>query len=197
MDEQRLQEIENSIGLIDCPECEMGRVSREGTFEDGQDYDRCETCDGSGMVSRFPEGHALIAEVRRLRADVLQQQAEKAEIVTRIIDQRDAARAERDALFNSARALLNDEPQANGEYIHAVTCSADRKKPIGCGGCSCQLGRRIKLLASALTEARRVLREVEWGSCEYPPVCPMCALAQHEGHSVYCALAAVLAQEEK
>jgi len=73
MTEQRLQEIENSIGLIDCPDCEQGRVSREGTFEDGQDYDRCETCDGSGMVSRFPDGHALIAEVRRLRQEEQEQ----------------------------------------------------------------------------------------------------------------------------
>ncbi len=122
--------------------------------------------------------------------------------------ERDAALAERDALFNSAWALLNDEPQANGEYVHAVTCSADRKKPIGCGGCSCQLGRRIKLLASALAEARRVLREVQW---DRSGECPMCGglrdgdthvyHASHvevvRGHFPACALAAVLAQEEK
>lgn len=94
------------------------------------------------------------AEFQRLTLGAAYEDKCKAE------QQRDAALAERDALFNSAWALLNDEPQANGEYVHAVTCSADRKKPIGCGGCSCQLGRRIKLLASALTEARRVLREV-------------------------------------
>ena len=102
MDEQRLQEIENSIGLIDCPECEMGRVSREGTFEDGQDYDRCETCDGSGMVSRFPEGHALIAEVRRLRQDRFHWTRHIADIA----DQRDAALAERNVAFDARDAAF-------------------------------------------------------------------------------------------
>ena len=69
MTEQRLQEIERSIGLIDCPDCEQGRVFRDGTFEDGPEFDKCETCDGSGMVSQFAPAHELIAEIRRLRAE--------------------------------------------------------------------------------------------------------------------------------
>lgn len=98
MDEQRLKDAENSIGLIDCPDCEQGRVSREGTLEDGQEYERCETCDGSGMVSRFPDGHALIAEVRRLR----ERQEDDTVLLGTIAGERDAALAERD----HARAAL-------------------------------------------------------------------------------------------
>lgn len=69
MTEQRLQEIERSIGVIDCPDCEQGRVFRDGTFEDGPEFDKCETCNGSGMVSQFPPAHELIAEIRRLCAE--------------------------------------------------------------------------------------------------------------------------------
>jgi hypothetical protein len=48
-------------------------------------------------------------------------------------------------------------------------------------------------LRAALTEARRVLRIAEWGK----RWCRVCHKFQDEGHAPGCALAAVLAQEEK
>lgn len=49
----------------------------------------------------------------------------------------------------------------------------------------------------ALTEARRVLREVEHVACKLEGECPYCGQLKERGHEPGCALAAVLAQEEK
>lgn len=53
---------------------------------------------------------------------------------------------------------------------------------------------------AALTEARRVLREVEWAfdnGYDSEDACALCHQPRSTGHLSDCALAAVLAQEEK
>lgn len=71
MTEQRLQEIEDSVGRIDCPDCAGSGVYLYGPTGN----DSCEECDGHGMVSRFAPAHELIAEIRRLRAALTAAQA--------------------------------------------------------------------------------------------------------------------------
>ena len=64
MTEQRLQEIEASIGRIECPEC-----GGSGVYLDvPTGNEACDECDGSGMVSQFPPADELIAAVRTLTA---------------------------------------------------------------------------------------------------------------------------------
>ena len=57
--------------------------------------------------------------------------------------------------------------------------------------------QRAEQAEAALTEARRVLREVEHVACKLEGECPYCGQLKERGHEPGCALAAVLAQEEK
>ena len=122
MTEQRLQEVEASIVRIECSDCEQGRVFW-GTFEDGPDYAKCETCDGSGMVSQFPPADELIAAVRTLTADLAQARAERDEARLEVIGavaRKEAAQAENAAL----RAALTAAQELLELPETCVVCSA-------------------------------------------------------------------------
>jgi hypothetical protein len=64
--------------------------------------------------------------------------------------------------------------------------------------CACAY-TAITRLQAALAEARRVLRRLEWGDTDGDTsTCPACGERQRMGYHAHdCALAAVLAQEEK
>ena len=85
-----------------------------------------------------------------------------------------ALQQERDELFATAKAAIMDEPQPNGEYVHALHCNASRQQPVGNDMCSCPLGRRIKKQSAhleRLTEALRTIANYEpcWrGECHNP-----------------------------
>lgn len=91
-----------------------------------------------------------------------------------LTQQRDAALAERDKARTDANLY-----QLNSEEWSEV-------------------GAELK---AALTEARRVLRSVQWSVvCVYtntPDKCPSCGRIRWVGHKEDCVLAAVPAQEEK
>jgi hypothetical protein len=53
-------------------------------------------------------------------------------------------------------ALHNGTQMANGNYPHLLTCSADHRQPIGCGCCSCPIGRERKRLAAVEAERDRL-----------------------------------------
>ena len=57
--------------------------------------------------------------------------------------------------------------KADDKYYHDITCSADRNKPMGCDGCSCEIGHelrdlrtRIKSLEEELNSSNSI-REAE------------------------------------
>ena len=177
MTPERLQEIEASIGRIECPECGGSGVHLDVPTGN----EACDECDGSGMVSQFPPADELIAAVRTLTADLAH------------------ARAERDAALQeaaAAQAAWASDVAEWKEWLLGAEQARDGWQ---------QLAEQAE---AALTEARRVLREVQW---DRSGECPMCGglrdgdthvyHASHvevvRGHFPACALATVLAQESR
>lgn len=118
MDEQRLQEIENSYAKVPCQRC--------GYIVDGV----------TNQVN------ALVAEVRRL----WQGRFHWTRHIADIADQRDAALAERDALREELVIARANHIDANTRNMQAL----DKRDAA----------------EAALTEARRVLREVRPMLCD-------------------------------
>jgi DNA repair exonuclease SbcCD ATPase subunit len=49
---------------------------------------------------------------------------------------------------------LNYYMKGNAKYYHDVTCSASRDKPMGCDGCSCEIGHELKNLRTRVRELK-------------------------------------------
>ena len=104
MTEQRLQEIEASIGRIECPEC-----GGSGVYLDvPTGNEACDECDGSGMVSQFPPADELIAAVRRLTAERDEAEA----TIATLREELTLAMSERRGLIGLVRAELEGEDKA-------------------------------------------------------------------------------------
>jgi hypothetical protein len=157
------------------------------------------TDDDVSVRDYVAHGKTLIAEVRRV-----QQQAEQTAILlnnaTRLAgeatDQRDAALAERDAL--KADLKLTQGVLNAAQHRLIVWGCRDGHDEDGCPLCSAE--HALLNTRESLTEARRVLREVEWAfdnGYDSEDACALCHQPRSTGHLSDCALAAVLAQEEK
>ena len=66
---------------------------------------------------------------------------------------------EREELVTCIQYLRSGERQPNGEYLHLITCSGDRRFPMGTRGkcCSCKPGRVTEIIG--LLEGR--LEQIE------------------------------------
>ena len=130
MTEQQLQEIERLDARIECPDC--GGMGTLGEIDSDMPEDRCQECDGTGDVARWPYAAALIAEVRQL-------QQQQAAVQATWVDEVTQAKAERDEW---QRKFFAEQKDA---VAHAQAANA--------------LDEEVQQLTLALTEARRVLRD--------------------------------------
>lgn len=118
MTEQRLQEIEASIGRIECPEC-----GGSGVYLDvPTGNEACDECDGSGMVSQFPPADELIAAVRTLTADLAHARAERDEAHLVVVQLRNFVaheRAVRDSVGKGGQHVGNS-PRITPSVLHEL-----------------------------------------------------------------------------
>jgi len=124
-------------------------------------------------------------EIDRLRAALATAEAE-----------RDEARAARDGWVkwaSSSRCIYCGQ-----EFVHDPHDQEGADEPKKAHILTCAKHPMAQAQA-ALTEARRVLREVEWmfdNGYDADDACPLCHQPHSMGHTPTCALAAVLAREE-
>ena len=102
-----------------------------------------------------------------------------------------------DVLQARVRELLEGGPGPNGEYLHLVECSGDRRQPPGTPGitCCCMPGLRSRLSSAEAAERRLLglLVELQWLPREGTKYCRICNNWSREGHKVDCRLLAALA----
>jgi hypothetical protein len=122
----------------------------------------CE-CWGTGMLrvnppAPRPAGEREIEELRRdldaveralISVEGLRERAESAEAALA------EARRERDEIGDALLSVLEERPSSNGEWVHLVICSGDRRKPPGTSGCVCL--RALAQARAALESTREAL----------------------------------------
>lgn len=83
----------------------------------------------------------------------------RAEQITMLEARLRAVEAERDDTSAALMAVLLAQPMANGQYVHLVTCSGDRREPAGKPGHSCSCAIAPRSLVTKLEAETRRLRE--------------------------------------
>jgi hypothetical protein len=61
--------------------------------------------------------------------------------------------------LTAAKKAYEQYTTGKGLEYHDIWCSADRRKPMGCAGCSCTIGRKLKSQQAEIERLREILEQ--------------------------------------